>query len=67
MRTDKKFAIIAGDMHELVRIPEKEYWSCYAWRIHEKDNLWWVPVPNENRDGCKFPDPKPKRVILMRP
>lgn len=41
---DEKFCIISGDIHRLIKIKEEEDWAFHAWRIHEKDDLYWVPV-----------------------
>lgn len=41
---ENKFAIIGGDIHQLVKIKKNEDFSIYAWRIHETDDLYWIPV-----------------------
>ena len=48
-----KFAIIGGDIHKLIRIKEGEKWAHHPWRIPEKDNWFWVPLPDEKVDYTK--------------
>lgn len=46
-----RFAIIGSDIHRLVYINPKDDWTEFAWRIKHNGNYYWVPVPNENKDG----------------
>lgn len=41
-----KLAIVKGDIHKLVLLYSEDDLSEYAWAIHEKDDLYWVPVKN---------------------
>lgn len=43
-RLKHDFSIIGDDIHQLRSISKDEDWSDEAWRIHEVDNLYWVPV-----------------------
>lgn len=44
-----RFAIIGGDIHRLRRFKKNEEWSNFPWRIHEKNDLYWVPINNEKK------------------
>lgn len=43
----EKYSIIGRDIHRLVKIKKGEDWSMHPWRIHERGNLFWVPVENQ--------------------
>ena len=49
---EKKYAIIGGEIHQLIRIHKKSEW--HLWRIHEKDNLYWIPVEYFKRKPPKI-------------
>jgi hypothetical protein len=49
-----KYAYIDGDIHVLMRMKKGEDFSKYAWRIHYQDDLWFVPVKDECKDGFTF-------------
>lgn len=53
-----KYSIIGGDIHKLIRIPPNKKWDEYAWRIHEKDDLYWIPVENCKRSNTLNGDNK---------
>lgn len=59
-----KYAIIGGEIHKLVRMPKGKDWTAYAWRIKEKGEWYWVPIPDEKREPFKL-DPN-KRYLLRR-
>lgn len=48
-----RYTIIEGDIHKLVKINKDEDWSKYAWRIHFRDNYYWVPLPDSNDASIK--------------
>jgi hypothetical protein len=61
-----KLGIIADEIHQLVRIGKNDEWTKYAWRIHEKDDKYWVPVPDEKRtyeNKLKIPLFKKRRFL----
>lgn len=47
--SNEKFAIIGGDIHRLVSIRAEEDKVKFDWLIHEKDDLYWVPVPDHKK------------------
>ena len=48
---NKKFDIIAGDIHELIKIKKDESWNQYAWRIHSHSNYYYVSIKDEGKHG----------------
>jgi len=51
MKTE--FAIIGGDIHQLVRIPPRSDQTLYAWLIHEDGDWYWVPVQDWKANHTK--------------
>lgn len=58
------YSLIGRDIHQLVKIKPTEPWDHYAWRIHERDNLyWWVPVANTRPTALRLYDLSSDKVI----
>lgn len=42
--TERKYAIIAGEIYKLIRIEKGKDWTRYGWRLHEEADWYWVPI-----------------------
>jgi len=55
MKITEEYALIGGDIHKLVKIKDDQNWTEYAWRIHYKDDLYFVPVKDNSLHGYTPP------------